>query len=172
MLTDTVHQGLIAHSSKIIPILSPMLSWRLLAVYTYTITNWGNTAILGELVPYAMMLLSPILTCRPFEYRTLLVEVQFNVRLPIVCICGRPELKFAGRHWPRLWCSGETIPPSCSVDWFLSRYSFLAMRIWHCQFSFTVPFSPLNLIKFTVSDGKVWLMVIVVRSYFWAVDCG
>ncbi|EDR06505.1 uncharacterized protein LACBIDRAFT_299960 [Laccaria bicolor S238N-H82] len=43
MLTDTIHQGLIMHS-----------------IYTYTITNWGNVAILGELVP------------------TLLVEVAFN----------------------------------------------------------------------------------------------
>ena len=43
------------------------------------------------------------------------------------------------------------------------------MRIWRCQFPFTVTFSPLNLIKFTVSDGKVWLIVIVVSAYF---DCG
>ena len=172
MLTSTIHQGLIIHTGKIIPILSPYFSWRFPTVYMYTISNWGNVAFLGELVPYAMMLLSPILTCWPFQYRTLLVEVLFNVRLPIVCICGRPESKFAGRHWPRLWCNGEPILPSCSVDWFLSRYSFLARRIWHCQFSFTVTFSPLNLIKFPVSDGKVWLMVIVVRAYFWAVACG
>lgn len=41
--------------------------WQFPAVYTYTITNWGNVAFLGELVRYAMMLLSPILTCRPLH---------------------------------------------------------------------------------------------------------
>ncbi|KIK04892.1 hypothetical protein K443DRAFT_394828 [Laccaria amethystina LaAM-08-1] len=73
MLTDTIHMGLITHT-----------------VYTYTITNWGNTAFLGELV------------------RTLLVEVLFNGLTTFMVQC------------------------------------FLATRIWR------------------LSDGKVWLIVIVV----------
>ncbi|KIK04879.1 hypothetical protein K443DRAFT_92257, partial [Laccaria amethystina LaAM-08-1] len=84
MLTDTIHQGLITHS-----------------VYKYTITNWGNVDILGELVP------------------TLLVEVIFN---------------------------GLT---TFMVQWQAhSPLFFLAMRIWR------------------LSDGKVWLIVIIVLLVF------
>ncbi|KIK02597.1 hypothetical protein K443DRAFT_513791 [Laccaria amethystina LaAM-08-1] len=52
MLTDTIHQGLITHT-----------------VYTYTITNWGNVAFLGELV------------------QTLLIEVLFNGLTTVMVQC-------------------------------------------------------------------------------------
>ena len=175
MLTDTIHQGLITHTGRIITSLSPYVYLtipRSLHVYHNELGQCGFPWRARSVRDDATVSYTHLPT---FAYRTLLVEVLFNVRFPIVCTCGGIESQFAGRDSPRLWYNGEPQRPlvlDFLFDWLLLRYSFLATRIWRCQFPLTVTFLALNLIKFTVSDRKVWLIVIVVRAYVWAVDCG
>ena len=93
MLTDTIHQALISHTGTEIPILSlmPFVDCSL-TVYTYTITNWGNQNFLGEVTRYVVLCSAHILHIRlpTLGYRTLVVEVLFNVCHPIATNFLRP----------------------------------------------------------------------------------
>ena len=166
--------------SSLIPVESSrlsrrMFSWRFPAVYTYTITNWGNVAFLGELVRYVMMLLFPLLTYRPLNTEHCWLRSYLTCVSQLVALVGELTRNLlVGTHH----VYGAMVSPlrplvlNFLFDWLLWRYSFLATRIWRCQFPFTVNFSILNIIKSIVSDRKVWLIVIIVRAYFWVVDCG
>ena len=106
------------------------------AVYIYTISNWGNPNILGRLVWYASPVWRssshPDLTL--WNCRSMLVEVLFNVG--IVSVSIRPLMVgFFGIGFYRVPRSKVNLYHgtfnSSSSD---SLRSFLAMRIWRCTF--------------------------------------
>ena len=111
MLTDTIHQGLITHTGRIIMSFSPYVYLtipRSLHVYHNELGQCGFSWRARSVRDDATVSYTHLST---FAYRTLLVEVLFNVRFPNVCTCGGIESQFAGRGSPRLWYNGEPQRP-------------------------------------------------------------
>jgi hypothetical protein len=107
------------------------------AVYIYTISNWGNPEVLGRLVWYAC----PVWRSRShidltvWNYRSILVEVLFNVGIISISTDRPLMVGFLGtgiyrvpRSKVNLYYGAFDSSPSDSLR------SFLAMRIWRCMF--------------------------------------